>query len=49
MLDVIAGDSGRYLAVVLLGAAEMLTLVPAFLAAARLAQRRPPVYSPIGQ
>jgi len=43
MLDVIAAHPTRYLANVLLGAAAMLTLVPAFLAAARLAQRRRPV------
>ena len=43
MLDVIADYPARYLANVLLGAAALLTLVPTFLAAARLARRRRPV------
>lgn len=43
VLDLAAAQPGRMLAGVLLGSLAMLTLVPAFLAAARLARRRRPV------
>lgn len=42
VLEVAAAQPGRMLAGVLLGSLAMLTLVPAFLAAARLARRRRP-------
>jgi hypothetical protein len=46
-LDLIAGDPSRQFTFALLGFTAMLTLVPAFLAAARLAKRRRPVLTMI--
>lgn len=43
LIDFVAADPARQFAGVLLGAVAMLTLVPAFLAASRLARRRRPV------
>lgn len=43
LLDVVAAQPDRQLLSVLLGSLAMLTLVPAFLAAARLARRRHPL------
>jgi hypothetical protein len=42
-LDLVAADPGRQFAYALLGFVTLLTIVPAFLAAARLARRRRPV------
>jgi hypothetical protein len=47
LLDVVAANPGRQLASVLLGSLAMLTLVPAFLAAARLARTRRPVLATV--
>ena len=46
-LDLIAADPGRQFTFALLGFIAMLTVVPAFLAAARLARRRRPVLTMI--
>ena len=46
-LDLIAADPGRQFTFALLGFFAMLTVVPAFLAAARLAKRRRPVLTMI--
>jgi hypothetical protein len=46
-LDLIASDPSRQFTFALLGFTAMLTLVPAFLAAARLAKRRRPVLTMI--
>jgi hypothetical protein len=46
-LDMIAADPGRQFTFALLGFIAMLTVVPAFLAAARLARRRRPVLTMI--
>jgi hypothetical protein len=46
-LDLIAADPGRHFTFALLGFIAMLTVVPAFLAAARLARRRRPVLTMI--
>ena len=46
-LDLIAADPGRQFTFALLGFFAMLTVVPAFLAAARLARRRRPVLTMI--
>lgn len=46
-LDLIAVDPGRQFTFALLGFVAMLTVVPAFLAAARLARRRRPVLTMI--
>ncbi len=46
-LDLIAADPGRQFTFALLGFLAMLTIVPAFLAAARLARRRRPVLTMI--
>jgi hypothetical protein len=46
-LDAIAADSTAQRAFVWLGAIAMLTLVPAFIAAARLARRRRPVLATV--
>lgn len=43
LIDLVAADQGRQSVGVMLGAVAMLTLVPAFLAASRLARRRHPV------
>jgi hypothetical protein len=47
ILDAVAAQPGRQVAGVLLGSAALMTLVPAFLAAARLARRRRPVLAMI--
>ena len=47
-LDLIAADPGRQFTFALLGFVAMLTVVPAFLAAARLARRRRPLLTMIG-
>ena len=46
-LDLIAADPGRQFTFALLGFIAMLTVVPAFLAAARLARRRRPLLTMI--
>jgi hypothetical protein len=46
-LDLIAADPGRHFTFALLGFFAMLTVVPAFLAAARLARRRRPLLTMI--
>jgi MFS family permease len=46
-LDLIAADPARQSSLALLGYVTLLTVVPAFLAAARLAQRRRPVLTTI--
>lgn len=46
-LDLVAGDPGRQFTFALLGYVGILTIVPAFLAAARLARRRRPVLTTI--
>ena len=46
-LDLIAADPGRQFTFALLGFFAMLTVVPAFLAAARLARRRRPLLTMI--
>jgi hypothetical protein len=46
-LDLVAADPGRQFTLVLLGFIAMLTMVPAFLAAARLARRRRPLLTMI--
>jgi hypothetical protein len=46
-LDLVAADPGRQFTLALLGFIAMLTIVPAFLAAARLARRRRPLLTMI--
>ena len=46
-LDLVAADPGRQFTLALLGFIAMLTIVPAFLAAARLARRRRPMLTMI--
>ncbi len=46
-LDLVAADPGRQFTLALLGFIAMLTMVPAFLAAARLARRRRPLLTMI--
>jgi hypothetical protein len=46
-LDLVAADPGRQFALALLGFVAILTFVPAFLAAARLARRRRPLLTMI--